>query len=89
MENKRPFAHCPAPLTDDDLCGLGTHKNTKLKDVPIQFFYWMAKTQNENPRVDRGRQWRMVLNYIESFKNIKINENTNQGGDVKPFCTDV
>lgn len=56
----------PSPLSDDDPCGIGIHKDTPLREVPISYFAWMVRQQAEYPRESRSPQWIRVIQYIRS-----------------------
>jgi hypothetical protein len=68
MKTLKKHEHQP-PLTGDDPCGLGIHTDTKLRDVPIGFFEWMVRMEEEKPlTLHRSKQWIRVIDYIRTFK---------------------
>jgi len=54
------------PLTDECQIGFGPHRYMRLADVPVSFFVWMVKEQNEYPRVSRSTQWIRVMDWLRS-----------------------
>lgn len=58
----------PDPLTDDDVVGFGTYRDTKLAAVPIEYFDWMVRHHLEYPRVQRSVRWILVIDYIRSHR---------------------
>lgn len=53
-------------LTDTDPMPFGRYKGVMMIDVPVSFYEWMVRTQNESPRTYRGTQWVRVMTWLRS-----------------------
>ena len=53
-------------LTDTDPMPFGRYKGVIMIEVPVSFYEWMVRTQNESPRTYHGTQWVRVMTWLRS-----------------------